>query len=441
MSALNRMNGTRTPEVSPLAALLALLALLALAVAVAPLDPGGRTGFGPARALAQDQPAGSAAPTPAAPGDTTVAPVAPLSEAEIKAKEEELERVRRDLEEKRREASEIAGQEQDAAGEVEKINEELTVNQQLLTKLGQRKAELLEEMAAAQQDLNRAQVSLGAAGQILGSRLRSIYKFGRGQAMEVVLTAKTFADLAKRIYYLSVVADQDRELMDRFEETVETKQVLVEHIDGKRLRLEETETEVAEETRNLAERKEERDALVERLKSRRSYYESLARDLQEASRNLEDVLGRLEEGREEAGGAETGGTVARRMGRLSWPCEGEVISDFGVEQHPKFGTIIKNNGIDIKASAGTRVRAVAAGNVSFAGPMSGFGNCVILDHGGGYYTLYGRLEAVAVTAGVDIGEGEAIGLVGETSAPEGAVLHFEIREGKRALDPRLWLLR
>jgi septal ring factor EnvC (AmiA/AmiB activator) len=394
--------------------------------------------------LAEDNGVGSAPPGGAseavASDDTTQAP---RSEAEIKAKEEELQRIRRDLEEKRREASEIAGQEQDAAGEVEKINEELTLNHELLNKLGQRKAALLEEMAVAQQDLVRTQASLGAAGDVLGSRLRGIYKFGRGQAMEVVLTSKTFADLAKRIYYLSVVADQDRELMDQFEESVETKRVLVEHIDGKRLRLEQTETEVAEESRNLAERKEERDALVERLKSRRSYYESLARDLQEASRNLEDVLGRLEEGREESGGAGQGGggAMAQRMGRLVWPCEGEVISDFGVEQHPKFGTIIKNNGIDIKAGVGTRVRAVAQGNVSFAGPMSGFGNCVILDHGGGYYTLYGRLETVAVTVGVDVGEGEAIGLVGETSAPEGAVLHFEIREGKRALDPRLWLLR
>lgn len=356
---------------------------------------------------------------------------------ETKAKEAELGRIRKDLEDKRREAADIAGQEQDLASELESLNEELSLNQELLAKLAQKKAALLDELDGAQDDLVRAQMSLGAAGNTLGSRLRGIYKFGRGQMMEVILTSKTLADLAERVYYLSVVADHDRELMAEFESTVETKRVLVEHIEGKRVRLEQTETEVAEEARNLEIRKEERDALVARLKDRRYYYEEMARDLQEAGRNLEQLLGQIDSERE-AGGA---GAFSDEMGRLIWPCEGEVISDYGVEQHPRFGTIIKNNGMDIKAAGGSGVRSVARGSVSFAGPLSGFGNCVIVDHGDGYYTFYGRLESVAVGTGFEIEQGDVVGYVGETSAPEGPVLHFEIRQGKKALDPRLWLLR
>lgn len=356
---------------------------------------------------------------------------------DTKAQEAELERIRKDLEDKRREAASIAGQEQDLSGEIEKINEELNLNQELLGQLGRKKADLLDELDGAQEELVRAQMSLGAAGGTLGARLRGIYKFGRGQLMEVMLTSKTFADLAERIYYLSVVADHDRELMAEFESTVETKRVLVEHIEGKRIRLEQTEAEVAEEAQNLRERKEDRDALVERLKDRRYYYEEMARDLQEAGRNLEELLGQIDSGRDEGGGT----SFAGQMGRLIWPCEGEVISDYGVKQHPKFGTIIKNNGMDIKGTAGSPVRSVAAGTVSFAGLLSGFGTCVIVDHGGGYYSFYGRLESVAVATGFDIGQGDMVGSVGETSAPEGPVLHFEIRQGKKALDPGLWLLR
>ena len=357
---------------------------------------------------------------------------------DIRAKEEELDRLKRELDEKRREAADLAGQEQDIDGEIESLNEEIRVNQNILRKLDEKKAVLLEDLGYAQQDLARAQASLGAAGDMLGSRLRGIYKFGRGQVMEVVLTSKTFADLTKRIYYLSVVAGHDRDLMAEFERTVETQQVLVNHIAGKKVKLEQTEAEVVEETQNLATRKEERDALVARLKDKRYYYEDMARDLQEASRTLEEMLGRLEAGRE---GEEGGAAFAGRMGRLVWPCQGEVIADFGVETHPKFGTIIKNNGMDIKASAGTRVRTVAAGKVSYAGPLTGFGNAVIVDHGGGYYSLYGRLESVVVRNGYEVAEGDPLGFIGETSAPEGAVLHFEIRQGKKPLDPRAWLLR
>jgi septal ring factor EnvC (AmiA/AmiB activator) len=356
---------------------------------------------------------------------------------DTKAQEAELERIRKDLEDKRREAANIAGQEQDLSGEIEKISQELNLNQELLRKLGRKKADLLDELSSAQDGLVRAEMALGAAGGTLGARLRGIYKFGRGQLMEVMLTSKTFADLAERIHYLSVLADHDRELIAEFESTVETRRALVEHIEGKRLRLEQTEFEVVEEAQRLEERKQERDALVERLKDRRYYFEEMARDLQEAGRNLEQLLGQIDTSRDEGGST----TFEGQMGRLVWPCEGEVISDYGVEQHPKFGTIIKNNGMDIKAVAGSQVRAVAGGTVSFAGPLSGFGTCVIVDHGGGYYTFYGRLESVAVATGFDIAQGDQVGSVGETSAPEGPVLHFEIRQGKKALDPRLWLLR
>jgi septal ring factor EnvC (AmiA/AmiB activator) len=400
---------------------LAILAMAAVSAAALAQD---RSLAAPGQAVGQVQP------------DTSA--VRP-TEADTKAREQELERLRRELEEKRREAASLAGQEENLTSEIDNLNEEISLNQNVLRKLDEKKAVLLDDLKYAQEDLTQAQASLVEAGNLVKGRLRGIYKFGRGEAMEVVLTSKTFADLTKRIYYLSIVAGHDRELMSAFEETVEAKQVLVDHIESRRTKLEQTEAEVAEENRNLASRKEERDALVARLKDKRYYYENMARDLQEASRNLEETLGRLEAVRGSAGS--TGESFVALAGRLPWPCEGEVISSFGVETHPKFGTIIKNNGIDIKASAGTYVRAVAAGAVSFAGPLTGYGNALILDHGGGYYTLYGRLESVAVQIGYEVSQGDRLGSIGETSAPEGAVLHFEIRHGKKALDPQAWLLR
>jgi len=417
--------------------------LLAVLVAVAGIAwPGaGPIGSGAGPALAQeddragDQTAPAADKSLSEPDTSAARP----TDADLETKEQELDRLRRQLDENRDAAASLAGQEQDIAGEIEGLNRDINVNQSILRKLDEKRAVLLEDLQYAQQDLVAAQASLGAASEMLGGRLRGIYKFGRGQVMEVLLTSKTFADLTKRIYYLSVVTGHDRELISAFENTVETQQVLVDHIQSKKVKLDQTETEVADETRNLAARREERDALVARLKDKRYYYEDMARDLRDASRVLEEMLGRFEAGREEGGS--TGASFAGRAGRLVWPCQGEVISGFGVETHPKFGTIIKNNGLDIKASAGSRVRTVAPGSVSYAGPLAGYGNAVIVDHGGGYYTLYGRLESVQVATGYEVLEGEPLGVVGETSAPEGAVLHFEIRQGRKALDPRAWLLR
>ncbi len=360
-------------------------------------------------------------------------------EQEIQQKETELDRLRRDLEEKRSQAAEIAGREHDLLGDIQRINEEMEVNRHLLEKLDEKKAVLLGDLEVTRRELGAAEQRLSTAEEMLAKRLRAIYKFGRVEVMEVVLLSRTFADLAKRIYYLSMVADHDLELIGVFEDRVETRRVLLDHIELKKVRIEEVEAEVRQETRNLELKKEERDALVARLKEKRYYYENLAAKLEEASRNLEDLLGNLDAKHEET--RYEGTPFEGRPGRLMWPCEGTVVGEFGVETHPLFGTIIRNNGIDIRTLPGTKIRSVGRGNISFAGMLSGFGNCVVISHGGGFYTLYGHLESIMVKQGYPVREGDAVGTVGETSTPEGAVLHFEIRQGRQPLDPTGWLLK
>jgi septal ring factor EnvC (AmiA/AmiB activator) len=360
-------------------------------------------------------------------------------EMEIEKTEGELDRIRAELAEKRKRAEELAGEESDLQAEIGRINEEIRLNRDLIDKLAEQKSALLEDLEYSHRDLDATEAALSQSRELLYKRLRSIYKFGRGQAMEVLLSSKTFADLAKRIYYLSMIADHDRKILSVYSEQVESKRVLVEFIETKKDRIEAVEKEAKEEAENLRQKKEERDGLVAQLKEKRYYYENLARDLEEASRNLEAVIETLE-GRAEAL-AEADTTFEGRMGTLMWPCDGEVVSEYGMETHPRFGTIIKNNGIDIRTTPGTKVRAVAPGEVSFAGPLTGFGNCIIIGHGDGFYTLYGHLESLLVSKGYRVGEGDAIGYIGETSTPEGAVLHFEIRKGKAPLDPTRWFLK
>jgi septal ring factor EnvC (AmiA/AmiB activator) len=360
-------------------------------------------------------------------------------EREIERTERELESIRRDLAEKRKRAEDLAGQESDLRAEIGRINEEIRLNRSLLDKLAEQKRVLQDDLEYSRQDLVVAEGVLDQSRVLLNKRLRSIYKFGRGQAMEVLLTSKTFADVAKRVYYLSMIADHDREIIEDFTEQVESKRILVEYIAEKKDRIESVEREARVEAENLRMKKEQRDGLVAQLKEKRYYYENLARELEEASRNLETVIGALESRAEAL--AEADATFEGRMGTLMWPCDGEVISEYGMETHPRFGTIIKNNGIDIRTAPGTRVRSVGPGKVSFAGSLSGFGNCIIVSHGDGFYTMYGHLESLLVGKGYRVGEGEAIGYIGETSTPEGAVLHFEIRKGKVPLDPSKWLLR
>jgi len=119
---------------------------------------------------------------------------------------------------------------------------------------------------------------------------------------------------------------------------------------------------------------------------------------------------------------------------------GQLVGNFGPEKHPRFGTVINNNGIDIAADIGTPVRSVAKGRVEYTSDdYASYGPIVIIDHGDGYRTLYAHLSEINVAVGQEIASGAVIGRVGEAGSLKGPVLHFEVRKGGAALDPAGWL--
>lgn len=121
------------------------------------------------------------------------------------------------------------------------------------------------------------------------------------------------------------------------------------------------------------------------------------------------------------------------------PVPGGVSSGFGVRVHPVLGTQRMHHGYDYTAGPGTPIGAAAAGNVIFAGTFSGYGNTVIIQHSGGYSTLYAHMSGFDTTTGAVVSAGDTIGFVGSTGLSTGPHLHFEIRHNGGAIDPALFL--
>jgi septal ring factor EnvC (AmiA/AmiB activator) len=174
------------------------------------------------------------------------------------------------------------------------------------------------------------------------------------------------------------------------------------------------------------------------LEADESRLTSLMDDLER--RRLEEERRRMIAGAGRAGGGTLSGADA---GSLRWPVEGEIVYRFGRERRPN-GTILRWNGIGIRAQTGTPVRAVKAGTVVLAGPFEGYGPTVVLDHGGGFYTLYLYLEEIGVIQGRTVEEGQVVGTVGGSGTPEGPHLEFQIRApvgggAPQAMDPLQWL--
>ncbi|MBR1825066.1 MAG: M23 family metallopeptidase [Alphaproteobacteria bacterium] len=127
--------------------------------------------------------------------------------------------------------------------------------------------------------------------------------------------------------------------------------------------------------------------------------------------------------------------AAQRNTKFMWPVQGTVISGFG-----NLGKGRKNDGINIKASLGTTVKAADGGTVAYAGnELKGFGNLILIKHNDGWITAYAHNDKLLVKKGQKVARGEKIATVGQTGSVTTPQLHFEVRTGKKAVNPRAYL--
>ncbi|HTO92446.1 MAG TPA: peptidoglycan DD-metalloendopeptidase family protein [Candidatus Sulfotelmatobacter sp.] len=365
------------------------------------------------------------------------------------AKRRELEMVQRQARESREAAQKLKGQESQETVKLRRTEKELNMTRRRLRTLQTRRGQLDQQLDVTRTNLQRSELTLQAQRTRLGARLRSIYKSGAARDLEFLLSTRSFGQLLARWDYLVMVAEQDRILL----EEVQTQKEMVE---ADKLRLEtnlvdigRNEKKTSVENQRLDKLRTEHETTVHTIQTQREAYEAAAADLERTAHSIQRLLNQLEsKRRDEAARARAQGRVpepytgdfARGEGKLDWPLRGDLIGHFGPEKHPKWGTVVPNNGIDIASPIGTPVRAVARARVDYTSDdFEAYGMMVILNHGDGYYTLYAHLSEIDVSVGQEVLPGAVIGKSGDTGSLKGAELHFEVRKGGASLDPEGWL--
>jgi murein DD-endopeptidase MepM/ murein hydrolase activator NlpD len=257
---------------------------------------------------------------------------------------------------------------------------------------------------------------------------------------EFIFSSRSLPDLFNRVQFMLRLADEDRRLIESISGTHRALVVDKTKVEKSYTELQQIEQEKQKEERRLADLKRRRETQVTGLKRQRQAHEGAAVELREAEQRLQSLIQRLERQRRAAPEfVPPSGPFAQARGRLPWPARGKVVGRFGLQTHPRFGTATQNNGIDIEMASGTGVRAVAEGKVDYREWLTGYGNCIILNHGAGYYTLYAHLSEMLVSAGQEVKAGTVIGRSGESGTLKGPILHFEVRRGASAADPLGWL--
>ncbi|OGJ86612.1 MAG: hypothetical protein A2268_12945 [Candidatus Raymondbacteria bacterium RifOxyA12_full_50_37] len=366
--------------------------------------------------------------------------------SEIEQHQLELNEIKQRLQKNRSEVKKLSSREANLVTKLKRIDENITLVNNYIKKLTETEKAVSLDIDSIKADLKTTSTSLADKKEMLRQRVRNIYIKGRYDHLDIVLGSNSFTGFLKRNSFFKRIADNDRALIDRIfdqKRRIEDKKRQLERRFNEVHALKE---EKGKEQQLFSSQKKKRTTLLKEVTGKKQTYIELARELEEKQREMNSIIEVLEAARKKALADEArarrqpkGKDLAGLQGRLPWPVEGKIIKKFGTNVHPVYKTKTINNGIDIKASEGEQVTTVAEGEVMYIGQIGGFGNFLIVGHGGGYYSLYANLASIAVKKGDTVTMGGTIGIAGDTGSFEGTKLHFELRKERQVLDPTKWL--
>jgi murein DD-endopeptidase MepM/ murein hydrolase activator NlpD len=341
--------------------------------------------------------------------------------------------------------STIAGIDRKRAKVESKVNELDT----RLSSLDQRIAVVKDNLIDAQmkvsiltEDLQDVLGELDSSTDDYTARAIEAYKGGPSAYIESVLGSGSFSDVIDKVNYWQAALDSDAELIEQIQllrdQTENRREVILEkqhEIAMAKKELEENRSAVAavrsQHAAVLAQRQallDAKETLLAEVEDKEAYYSALQDQLEAESEEFRALL---------AGGSS--GPLPTGGGQLLWPTAGAVTSGYGYRTHPIFGDQRLHTGIDIGGGYGNPVVAADTGTVSYVGVMSGYGNVIIIDHGGGLATTYNHLSEQHVSSGSTVQRGTTIGAVGCTGYCTGPHLHFEVRVNGSPVDPMPYL--
>ena len=315
---------------------------------------------------------------------------------------------------------------------------------------------LYDEMIAEKgKELFAAQALEEEQLQRYRSRVRAMEENGTLNYLAMILKCNNLGELLTAIDDIGEIMQSDRQLEDEYirarENTEEVKAEYEEYrteINGKQDELREEkvqlEKEIDEASELLASIKEdlenkqaEVDAIYDEEERTNAAIDKLVAEL-EAERRAAEAAAAAAAGGGSSGGTSGGGAgSANATGSFLFPVASYVYisSRFGERVHPITGELKNHNGMDIASNMGTTVYAADGGTVVLAEWYGGYGNCIMIDHGNGYKTLYGHLSYIGVSSGQAVRQGDVIGQVGSTGNSTGPHLHFEVYSNGSRIDP------
>ncbi len=352
-------------------------------------------------------------------------------------------------------AREKSKQSKTLLGQLSRLRQDASASKAKMDDLEKENIKLQNSVGELNKNIAHVRDSINAIIRTLRARVLDIYKHTPEEnSLSLIITSNGPHDALNTAYMLQCFARQDSAMIEELAKREE-------ELKAAKKRLENNKSQILRQTEELKKKRAEydstikkTDSLLKNVQSEQKQAEAAAKELEAAQRAVGNKINSLMKQKKnnaakKSQSAEKNSSSAKSQSApttskssvktLIWPVNGTVTMQYGSRVHPVFKTKIFNSGIDIKAAAGTPVKAAGPGEVLYQGWLKGFGQVIIIDHGGDLSTVYAHLGGASVREGSTVKAGTVIGRVGNSGTDSEFGLHFEVRKNGSAQNPMNFL--
>ena len=367
---------------------------------------------------------------------------------ELRYQNDAINALKKELKQLRLKIKTAESRERSTVNRLSSIDKEISLTNKLIQSLNYEEDRARKTIFQLKKDILKNENELESMRIRYRSRVLRSYKQGNLSDLEKVFSSTTWRQAIYRSQYLKLISKIEKKLTKNIEkllvdisrQKVELEVALRDNLNLKR----DKQTQITS-YRNMRINREKE---LNRIRNDKNALTSYVSEKEKGIEQLEKIIKRVLEDkarferelriRQQQETLKTKSFKALK-GQLPWPAEGRIISKFGRQWNPKLKTTTENPGIDIKGKPGSSIRTVLGGVVTTITYIRGYGTTIIVDHGGGFYTVYSHVTNIQTNVDSQVRNGDVIAYMGDSGSINGSKLHFEIWGKGQKLNPEKWL--
>ena len=369
---------------------------------------------------------------------------------ELKYQNDAINALKTEINQLRLKIKTAESRERSASTRISSLDEEISLTAKLIRSLKSEEEKTRKRILQLKSDILKNENELESLRARYKKRVVNSYRKGRLTDLEKVFSSTTWRQAIYRTQYLKIISGIEKKLTNQIERLliqISQQKLELEAVLRNNLKLVRDKQQQISSYRDMRiDREKELNRIRNDKKALSNYIEEKEAGIIQLESIIKKVLedkARFERElriRKQQEALKTKSFKALK-GQLPWPAEGRIIAKFGRQWNSKLKTTTENPGIDIKGQPGSPIRTVLGGVVTTITYIRGYGTTIIVDHGGGFYTVYSHVTNIQTVVDGQVRNGDIIAYMGDSGSINGSKLHFEIWGKGQKLDPEKWLIK